>query len=226
MIQIRTLIGLILLVLLGGCQVQPPGGSPISPQTLGTAVDQINLAQENNAEAAKLIVYTHEFEINLQDSPDNENARPGRPFEFKNPSRIHGLGLNPDGLEHVQQVASFLLQQPPESRPAVIVERSRTSKLWETEHRYPVHFNAELDELRRQLIVNLLFSSGIDNANDVVVVAPAFSTGLTGEEAASAYRNSRFQSSGVNSGGGGGFGGGFGGSGSNFGGGGFGGIGR
>ena len=218
--QSKKMIGLIALVWLTGCQIQPPGGAPIVPQTLGTAVDQLNLAQENNAEAAKLIVYTHEFENNLQDSPQAELVGQNRPFEFQNPNRMRGLRLNADGLEHVEQIASILIHHSPQARPSVMVERSRTSKMWETEHHYPVHFNAELDELRRQLIVNLLLSSGIDNANELVVVAPAFPNGLSAEEAAAAYQNSRFQSAGVNSGGfGGGFNNGFGGvfNGNNFG---------
>lgn len=207
MSRITKTFAWIALACVTGCRIQPPGGPPIVPRTHGSAIDQLNLTQENNAEAAKLVIFNHEFENNLQDSPQTAIVDQNRPFEFQNPNRIRGLRLNADGLEHVQQIADFLVHHPPQSRPTVVVERSRNSRKWETEHHYPVHFNPELDDLRRQLIVNVLLSFGIENATELVVIAPAFSTGLSAEEAAAAYQNSRFQSTGVNAGGFGGFGG-------------------
>ena len=86
-------------------------------------------------------------------------------------------------------IAKHLADLPEESRPLVIVERSRTSKRWETIHEYPVHFNDELDKLRREMVVEVLRAFGIVNADDLVVVAPAYPTGLNAREAGAAYFN-------------------------------------
>lgn len=175
----------------GGCHIPRPGGHVIEPQILGSQVDHIHRIQEENAELAKLIVYTHEFEINLQEenlsrlSDDKSNGT----FDYQDEPRPHGLRLTPDGLDHVRQIASVLTGfETLESSPMVVVERSTTSKRWDTEHHYPVHFNEELDELRRLVVVGVLESLGVADAERVVVVAPAFPTGLNARDAAAAYQ--------------------------------------
>ena len=71
--------------------------------------------------------------------------------------------------------------------PTVIVERSDTSRQWETNHRFPVRRNDLLDEARRRLVVNALFQLGVPNADQLVVVAPAFPEGLNSQEASAAW---------------------------------------
>jgi hypothetical protein len=155
---------------------------------LGTSVDEINRVQEENAESAKLIVYANEFEINLQQQPAETLSEKPKDGGFHyTPLRIHGLRLTPDGQDHVRQIANLLHAQSGQQQPMVIVERSQTSKHWETQHQYPVHFNDELDALRREVVVNSLLAFGILNARELVVVAPAFPTGLNAEEAAAAH---------------------------------------
>jgi hypothetical protein len=181
-------------VTLVGCRVHAPAGEIVEPVVLGTTVDQINLQQQLNADHAKLIVYAHEFEINAPSRPDGTHPI--------SQSQIRGIKLTPAGQDHVMQIvrklqADYLsgstqvdgqtyLKNP---RHLVTVERSETSKLWRTKYHYPVHLNAELDELRRQLIANVLQANGVFNANELVVIAPAFPTGINGSEAGTAYSN-------------------------------------
>lgn len=211
------------LILLTGCFGNPPAGSPVDVRTVGSVVDEANRQQEENAEAAKLIVYMHEFEINMpRKSVDAEMD--SEQFAFTPEQMLRGFRLSPDGQDHVRQIAQHIFASgyhsavnDPNYIPSqvVVVERSDTSKYWNTLHRYPVHFNDELDEARRLIVVNALLAFGIPNADQMVVIAPAFPEGLSADEAAAAYGNS------FNTGGGFG-GGGFGGGG--FGGGGFGGF--
>ena len=178
-------------VIAGGCLIQPPGGAPITPRPLGSVVDEANMTQEANAEIAKLIVYTHEFEVNEQNDqfhPDRDQQKKiDSSFNYRSEPRVRGIRLNPYGQDHLRQIARILSHY---SSPnlAVIVERSETSKKWLTKHRYPVHFNDELDEIRRQIVVAGLSTLGIENAEEMVVIAPAFTTGLNANEAATAYR--------------------------------------
>ena len=58
------------------------------------------------------------------------------------------------------------------------------------------HLNDKLDQQRRQIVVNALAAMGITNADELVIVAPAFSEGLNSEEAAAAYEAMQFGSSG------------------------------
>ena len=164
-----------------GCHLQPPLGPPRTASMLGASLDELNRTQEENAEQAKWVVYTHEFEMNRQDHPTPTDAS-GAP-----PPRMHGLRLTPGGQDHVRQIARQLSDLAEGARPWVIVERSQTSKRWDTQHHYPVHFNDELDALRRQVIVAALESHGVPDAGELVVVAPAFPRGLNADEAAAAF---------------------------------------
>lgn len=220
-----------------GCRLQPPGGTPIEPGLLGTVVDQANRTQEENAEAAKFIVYMHEFEPNTPNHAELLRGEAALPDEFKyqTQDRIQGFRLNPDGQDHVRQIARYLIANQSiysgeEYVPhrLVVVERSDTSKRWRTVHRFPVHYNDELDAARRNVVVSALTALGVANADEIVVVAPAFPEGLNSDEASQAYGrgfNYRGQIGGGFGGGGGGGLGGFGGGGfgGGFGGGGFGG---
>jgi hypothetical protein len=169
---------------------------------LGTEVDMLMQEQEQNAEAFKYIIHVHEFELN----------------EYHLGHNVGGVRLNEYGEDHVKRIAEQLRQG---SHYPVVVERNQTSVRPDTQHKYPVHFDPELDLRRREVIVRALTKMGIPDADQRVVVAPSFAQPFTGAEAEAAYR-AGFRGSGGFGGGAGGFGGfGFGG----FGFGGFGGIG-
>lgn len=167
------------------------------PAPLGTEHDQMMEIQEINAEAAKFVVYMHEFELNRIDEQ----------------GVAHGWRLNEDGEDHLKRIAIEL--QNGVDFP-VVVERSRTSVKPGTEYEYPVHLNEDLDEKRRQIVVASLERMGVADAESKVYVAPAFSHGLTAREAARAYNQGTSGGRAMNGGfgmGGGGFqgaGGGFG----------------
>ena len=142
--------------------------------------------QEENAELAKLIVYAHEFEINLQPQRLVDKSRDT--FGYSPEVRPHGLRLTVAGEDHVRQIAKILLgHEYFDTHPNVVVEQSETSKLWATKHQYPVHRNPELDQVRRADVVAALTSLGVQDAEQFVVIASAFPTGLSAVEAAQAY---------------------------------------
>ena len=171
-----------------GCHVQPPEGNVIQPRVLGSVVDQVYQQQEENAEYAKFIVYQHEFEMNLQDSlRASSDKRDESAFTFKPETRIRGYRLTPDGESHVGQIANVIKNHTAGFMPFVVVEQSNTSKRWGTKHRYPVHGNDELDAFRRQIVVNVLQALGVENADQLVIVAPAFPTPLSAREAAVSF---------------------------------------
>ena len=175
---------------------------PPPPVVLGTHVDEPFEIQERNAEASKFVIYSHEFRLN-----DNDE-------EVGDGDVLNGLRMNEDGQDHLRQIAASLRNGSPY---AVIVERSRTSERADSRYGYPVNYNAQLDNRRRSVVVNALVRMGIENADEIVVVTPAFAEGLTGREAQRAYRRGmQFNN----------YGGGAGGFGNNGGFGGFGGIGR
>lgn len=181
--------------LLCGCNIQSPGGSPIDTRMLGSVADEINRQQEENADAAKFVIYNHEFELNVP-LEFTESARNREKFTYQAPERIRGFRLTAAGEDHVYQIADTLIQHQLSGAQSwhpwdVIVERSQTSKLWDTQYRYPVHFNAQLDEARRQTVVALLSQLGVENPNELVFVAPAYSEGVDAIEAASGW-SSRF----------------------------------
>jgi hypothetical protein len=190
-----TLIALGLAVTMSGCAKRRAGSfyaQPAPPAPLGTISDPIWQTQEVNAEAAKFIVYDHEFKLN-------------------------GVRLNLAGQDHVKQIAAELQRG---AEFPVVVERSMTSEIEGTrynKHKLPVNENPELDLKRREVIVRALTAMGIDDAEQRVVVAPDFSQGLTGGEAEQAYGRGISQNN-LNGNYGGGFGG-FGGGGGGFGGG-------
>lgn len=143
---------------------------PPPPPVLGTYVDNPMEIQEVNAEASKFVIYDHEFQL--------ATAEDG-----KMKGTYH---LNEDGEDHVRKIAANLREGVPFP---VIVERSRSSVKPNTAFKYPVHHNAKLDNQRREVIVKSLQAMGIDNADEVVVVAPALTPGLDGFEAERAYRS-------------------------------------
>jgi hypothetical protein len=165
---------------------------PPPPEMLGTKVDQIMDMQVANADAAKFVVYQHEFELN----------------KYTDGKMTQGLRLNEYGEDHLRRIAEGLRNGAPYP---VVVERSQTSAKPGTKYEYPIHFNPNLDMQRREVVVRALTRMAIADAEARVVVAPAFSQGLTGPEAESAY--SAALSGGWGGGGGGGGGGGWGGGG-------------
>jgi hypothetical protein len=195
--QLLMLAALSTVAAAGCVQVSWPGwfaggGSPIPPQ--GTLTDPIWIAQAENAEPSKFVLYQHEFVFNT--------AR-----------------LNWAGEDHLKQIAARL--HAGQNFP-VLVERSMTSKREDSEYKYPVNLNPQLDMQRRAVVVQCLTALGVPDAEQRTVVSPALTRGFQDGEAERAYQRS------FNYGGGyGGFGGGFGGFGSGLGGfgGGFGGAG-
>ena len=126
---------------------------------LGSQTDAIWQNQEANAEMSDFVVHQHEFEYNAE-------------------------WLNMGGEDHVKQIADRLMAG---QEAQVIVERSMTSVRTDSQHQYPVHPNPELDMQRRDIIVRSLAAMGIADADQRVVVAPAFAEGFTGSEAEAAY---------------------------------------
>lgn len=156
---------------------------PPPPKMLGVEVDEWMMVQEQNAEAAKFIVYNHEFEAS----------------EWKDGTNRGGWRLNSYGEDHLKQIAVNLVRG---DLYPVIVERTHSSVKAGTEYEYPVHFNEELDLRRRQVVVASLQALGVSDAEERVVVAPSFAEGLTASEASRAYQRSLNPSRGL-----GGFGG-------------------
>jgi hypothetical protein len=130
----------------------------ISP--LGTQSDSVWRKQEANGEASDFVIYQHEFQRG-------------------------SVKLNLDGEDHVKEIAARLLQG---QEAPVVVERSRMSPRKNTEYHYPVHANPGLDMNRREMIVRALTVMGVTDADDRVVVAPAYAAGMQASEAEAAYR--------------------------------------
>ena len=169
-----------IVLLLAGCECSSwrQYYQPPVAQPLGTLSDPIWQNQEANAERSDFVVHQHEFQKNAE-------------------------WLNTGGEDHVKQIAARLLTG---QEAQVIVERSTTSARDDTEFQYPVHPDPELDMRRREIIVRSLTAMGIADADNRVVVAPAFAQGMTGNEAEAAY-HSGLSGSGYGSSGMGGFGG-------------------
>lgn len=162
--------------------------SPPPPEMLGTKVDQIMELQEHNSEAAKFVVYQHEFEDR----------------RYENGVAVKDLRLNEAGEDHVRRIAEQLRAGAPYP---VVVERNQTHVKQRTQFKYPLHFDSELDMKRREAVVRALTRMGIPDADTRVVIAPAFSQPLMAMEAESAYQTGLWG----NGMGGGGWGGGMGG---------------
>ena len=88
--------------------------------------------------------------------------------------------LSPGAKKHLKQVALRLEQVP---FPVVIEESLGTHDPAETARR------RELDQARRQTVVEQLAQLGVQNIEERVVVANAFPEGYTGIEAENAYYN-------------------------------------
>ena len=151
-----------LVPLVAGCQCYPPAHAPYqSPTTLplGAQSDAMWQRQEANAEASDFVVYQHEFELN-------------------------GVRLNTDGEDHLRQIAARLHGS---ADLPVVVERSMTSVREDSEFKYPVNPNPELDMQRRDVVVRCLAAMGVDDAEQRVVVAPSLAAGMKATEATRAY---------------------------------------
>ncbi len=151
--------------------------SPISAP-LGSVSDDIWSSQEQLGEAAEYVIPEHEFKAN-------------------------SIRLNTDGEDHVKKLADRLLSG---AAMPIVIERSMSGIRADSQHRYPVNPDPELDNLRRDLVVAALQQLGVGNADSIVVVAPAFATPAYGWESEAAF----YQGLGGGHSGGG-FGGGFGG---------------
>jgi len=132
---------------------------PLPGSPLGTLSDPIWKNQEANAEVSDFVIYQHEFDFNT--------AR-----------------LNLGGEDHVKEIALRL--QTGQNMP-VIVERSMTSERRNSEYKYPVHTDPELDMQRREVVVRALSAMGVYDAERRVVVAPALAHGQKATEAQRAY---------------------------------------
>lgn len=160
---------------------------PVPPHMLGTQTDGIMEQQEVNAEASKYVIYVHEFKL-----PEQHEGRVVSP-----------LRLNTYGEDHVKRIAASLRAG---ANFPVVVERSQTSVDPNTTYKYPVHFNPDLDLKRREVVVAALTEMGIADAEQRVVVAPAFAQPHTGVEAERAYYRGLNNFGGNGMGGMGGFG--------------------
>ncbi|HCO25493.1 hypothetical protein [Gimesia maris] len=167
-------------MLISGCQhKQHHAEIPYdSVAPLGTISDDIWQKQEENGEASDFVIVESEFV--------GATAK-----------------LNAAGEDHIKQIAVRMGSTP----FPVVVEPSSMSVSASSEYKYPIHGNDDLDMHRRNVIVKMLQSMNVQDADERVVVAPAFTPGFEGFEAYRAYSNG-FMNRG---GGGGGFGGGFGG---------------
>jgi len=116
------------------------------PFPLGQVTDAHWETQQTNAEAAKFIVYEHEFV--------GDTAK-----------------LTPKGEKHLVQIAIRMDHVP----FPIVVEQS-------PEGRYP-----QLDGQRRQTVVGYLRGLGLEQFENRVIVAPAFSEGLRAVEGEAAY---------------------------------------
>lgn len=148
-----------LLLLAGGCCW--PEKIPTPP--LGVQSDAIWRRQEVSASASDFVIYQNEFAADTAE-----------------------VKLNTAGEDHLKAIAARLHCGAP---MPVVVERSMTSVDPNSTYKYPVNPNPQLDMIRRDYIVKALVSLGISNADQCVVVAPAFAEGYTATEAAAAYEN-------------------------------------
>lgn len=155
-------------LLVCGCQILPiqRSGSrtPGAPAHLGVVNDQVFMTQEANAEASDFVIYDHEFQ--------GDTVR-----------------LNTGGEDHVKQIGARLMAG--EQFP-VLVERSFSSVVKGTDNPFPVSPNPEMDLQRRAVVVTVLQSMGIPDAEQRVIVGPAYASGFDDEDN-SRYRNQRRQ---------------------------------
>ena len=95
-----------------------------------------------------------------------------------------GWKLNAYGEDHVKQIAANLNRG---DLYPIVVERSQISPDPDSTYQYPIHFNEDLDNQRRRVIVASLNAMGVEDADERVLVAPSFAEGITGSEGRRAY---------------------------------------
>lgn len=171
------------MVISGCCQKRVTRVEIDAPRPLGTQLDEILEAQELNAEASKYVIYEHEFKLP----------------EYTDDGVTGGWRLNEFGEDHVKQIAANLNRG---DHFPVVIERSRISPDPESRFKFAIHYNEDLDLRRRAVIVAALHTMGVVDAEERVVIAPAFAEGVSAQEAMRAYTRSQGR------GGRGGFGGG------------------
>lgn len=126
---------------------------------LGTLSDPVWQNQELNAERSDFVIHEHEFALDS---------------EF----------LNRAGEDHVKQIAARLAAG---HDGLVLVERSLIAARPETEHKYPVHANSDLDMRRREMVVRCLMAMRVPAADARVVVAPDLAPQYRAGERAATY---------------------------------------
>ena len=115
-----------------------------SASPLGTLSDPVWQNQEANAERSDFVVHEHEFIVDA---------------EF----------LNTAGEDHLKQIAARLTAG---QDAQVLVERSWNSARPDTEYKFRVHPNPELDMRRRDVVVRCLIAMKIPDADARTVVSP------------------------------------------------------
>ena len=182
--KIASLPAIVLAALLvSGCQhKQNQAQIPYDAAApLGTISDDIWQKQEENGEASDFVIHESEFV--------GTTAK-----------------LNAAGEDHIKQIAARMISTP----FPVVVEPSSMSVNQSDEYKYAVNGNDDLDMHRRNVIVKMLQAMNVQDADERVVVAPAFTPGFEGFEAYRAYTNgfsNRGGRGGLGGGGGGGGGG-------------------
>ena len=134
--------------------------APMPTPPLGRQSDAIWCRQELAGSASDFVIYEHEF---IADD----------------------VRLNLNGEDHLQSIAARLKGG---AMLPVVVERSMTSINPESEYKYPVNGNVELDMNRREMIVRLLTAMGVPQAEGQVVVVPAMTNGLPATQAAQSLK--------------------------------------
>jgi len=152
-------VALLVMVSATGCKAWRLFYQHPTVSPLGALSDPVWQMQETNAEMSDFVVHQHEFE---------------KDTEY----------LNTDGEDHIKQIAARLGQG---QDAYVVVERGRFSPRADTQYGYPVHPNPELDMRRREILVRSLAALGVVDADQRVVVAPAYAPGFKGYEAEAAY---------------------------------------
>ncbi len=132
---------------------------PPAVAPLGAISDPIWQSQEARAEASEFVIYNHEF-------------------EFEKP------WLNHCGKSHVKQIAARLQYCP---NMPVVIQPDHTAVDENSEFKYAVHPNPELDLKRREMIVLALQEMGVGDAERRVLVAPTYAEGFTAVEAQQVY---------------------------------------
>lgn len=153
------------LLTAGGCKSPGWGrwSEPASVSPQGTLSDPVWQNQEYNAEKSDFVVHQHEFRDET---------------EF----------LNTGGLDHVKQIAARILAG---QDAQVIVERSQLSAKPNTQHKFPVHPNPDLDLRRRDIVVRCLLALHIPDADARVVVVPDLAPEYRAGDPAATYYDDR-----------------------------------